>query len=320
MAAHSLSLFASSSRAISRLVMVGVLPLIAVLVGLAWFLAAPLARRLQRPRWQVFACLAASAPIPVVTLMRDGWPRGFASDLVLTVSWWLHGWGKVANDLATFSEAKLNVLLFVPAGVAWAATTRRHGRTLAALALGSFVIETLQALFGLGAPDTTDLVANTLGAALGVGLAAVGAAVWRRTKWSTLGPAVPRLSRWARVAIAVGVVVAAVGALLFVQWRADVARDDLLAELHRTYDGTTLKDMDPYFGQTDNGYQQFLERNSVRPDSQRAGVRPARVEVRYPLMYFGLSRCVFVTWTDDGVSFRTADGDVCTRYLGDHFD
>ena len=320
MAAHFSAVFASSSRAVSRLVMLGVIPLIAVLVGLAWFVAAPLARRLQRPRWQVLVCLAVTAPIPVVTLMRDGWPRGFVDDLGLTVSWWLHGWGKVANDLATFSEARLNVVLFVPAGVAWAATTRRYGRTLAALALGSFVIETVQALFGLGAPDTTDLVANTLGAAFGVGLAVVGVAVWRRTKWSGLGPAVPRLSRWARVAIAVGVVVAAVGALLFVQWRADVARDDLLAELHHTYDGTTIDDVAPYFFDESKPFEEFMNRNSVRPDSFRYGSDHLLAEIRYPVMYFGFSRCVFVTWTDDAVSFRAADGDVCTRYLGDHFD
>lgn len=43
MAAHFSAVFASSSRAVSRLVMLGVIPLIAVLVGLAWFVAAPLA-------------------------------------------------------------------------------------------------------------------------------------------------------------------------------------------------------------------------------------------------------------------------------------
>jgi len=320
MAASNPVIVASTSRAISQLVVLGVLPIIAVLIGLAWLLAKPLSGRLQRPRRQVFVCLAVAAPIPVVTLMRYGWPHGFADDLGLAVGWWLHGWGKVANDLATDSEAFLNVVLFVPAGLAWAATTRRYGRTLVVLALASFLIETLQALFGLGAADTTDLVANTLGAGIGVGLAAVGLVVWRRTKWSMVEPSNQRLSRWARVAVAAGVVVAVIGAVLFVQWRADVAAADLLTELHRTYDGTTLHDMDPVFQDVDGGYQAFLDRNSVRPDSQRVGASPARVEVRYPLMYFGLSRCVFVTWTDDAVAFHTDEGDVCTRSLGDHLD
>ncbi len=320
MAAASLSLFASASRSISQLVLLGVIPIIAVLVGLAWLLAAPLARRLQRSRWQVFVCLAVTAPIPAVTLLREGFPQGFARELGWMFSWWLHGWGKVANDLATYSEALLNVVLFVPAGVTWAVTTRRYGRTLAALALGSFAIETLQALFALGAADTTDLVANTLGAAIGVGLATIGVAVWRRTKWSTLGPATPRLSLRARLAVAAAVVTAAVAAVLFVQWRADVAGDDLLAELHRTYNGTSLADMEPLFKDIDGGYQQFLDRNSVRPDSQRLGGTPLRTEVRYSVMTFGFSRCVFVTWTDAGVSFRTDEGDVCTDYLGDRLD
>lgn len=320
MAATSSSLFASTSRVISQLVLLGALPIIAVLVGLAGLLAAPLARRLQRPRWQVFVCLAASAPIPAVTVLLGGFPKYFNSNLGSAFGWWLHGWGKVANDLATFSEAKLNVVLFVPAGVTWAATTRRYGRTLAALAAGSFVIETLQALFGLGSADTTDLVTNTLGAAIGVGLAMIGVAVWRRTKWSALGPATSRLSRRSQVAIAIGVVVAAAGAVLVVQWRADVARDDLLAELHRTYDGTTIDDMAPYFFDEGKPFEEFMNRNSVRPDSFLYGRDHTSAEVRYAVLYFGLSRCVFVTWTDEGVSFRTDDGDICTDFLGQYLD
>jgi hypothetical protein len=320
MAAASFSLFASTSRAVSRLVLLGAVPIIAVLVGVAWLIAAPLARRLQRPRWQLFVCLATTAPIPAVTVLREGFPQGFARDLGWMFSWWLHGWGKVANDLATYSEAKLNVVLFVPAGVTWAATTRRYGRTLVALAVGSFVIETLQALFGLGAADTTDLVTNTLGAAIGVGLAMIGAAVWRRTKWSTLGPAIPRLSLRARVAVAAAVVTAAMAAVLFVQWRADGARDDLLAEVHRTYDDSTIDDMAPYFFDEGKPFEEFMERNSVRPDSFRYARDHAAAEVRYSVLYFGLSRCVFVTWTGGGVSFRTDEGDICTDYLGDRLD
>ena len=320
MAAASYSIIGSNSQAVSRLLALGVLPVIAALVALSGFASAPLARRLQRDRRHVAVCLAVTAPIIAVTLLRDGWPRGFADDISLTVTWWLQGWGDVANDLVTFSEATLNVLLFVPAGAAWAAMTRRYGRTLAALAASSFVIETVQALFGLGAPDTTDLVANTLGAAIGVGLGVVGVAVWRRTKWSLLGPSVQSRSCGVLFATAAGVLVAVVAAVLIVQWRADAARDDLLSELRRTYDGTTLRDMDAVFQDSDGSYQQFLDRNSVRPDSQRSGASPRRTEVRYATMYFGFSRCVFVTWTNDGVSFRSDEGDACTDFLGDRLD
>ncbi|MGB8857791.1 MAG: VanZ family protein [Ilumatobacteraceae bacterium] len=317
MTASSSTVLASSSRAIGQLVSVGVLPVIAVLVALSWFAAAPLSLRLQHRRQVVFVCLAVTAPILAVTLGRDSWPQGVGGHLGEAAGWWLHGWASVADDLASNSEAFLNVVLFVPAGVAWSALIRRYGRTFLALAAGSFLIETVQALFALGAADTTDLVANSLGAAIGVGVAAVGVAVWRRTKWSSLSASDARWSLRVQLALAAGVVVLAALAVVTVQWRADVARDDLLAELHRTYDDTTLTDMEPtFFGDAGDSFQEFLTRNSVRPDSNVYAADQSSAQVRYPLMYLGFSRCVFVTWTNDGVSFRTGEGGICTGFLG----
>ena len=100
----------------------------------------------------------------------------------------------------------------------------------------------------------------------------------------------------------------------------DVARDDLLAELHRTYDSTTIDDMAPYFFDEGKPFEEFMNRNSVRPDSFRYARDHSLAEIRYAVMNFGLSRCVFVTWTDDGVSFRIDEGDICTDYLGDRLD
>jgi len=318
--ALGIALTASTNRTISQLVGQGVLPAIAVLVACSWFLAAPLSRRFGQPRTQLFFCFAATAPIIVVTLLRDGLPRGLGQ-WHLIFDWWRHGWGQVVNNLASDSEAFLNFVLFVPAGAAWAALTRRYGRTLAALVVGSFVIESLQALLDLGFPDTTDLVANSLGAAVGVGCAAMGVAMWQRsgraTPRSGPGPATQRLSQRSRRFVAAGVGLLVLVTFVTIQWRADAARDNLLAELHRTYDGTTLEDTAPaFFGDGGDEIQALLDRNSVRPDSFVYSADQSSAQVRFPPMYFGFSRCVFVTWTNGGVAFRTGDGDACTDFVG----
>ena len=65
----------------------------------------------------------------------------------------------------------LNVVLFVPAAVGWTLFTMRPFAVAAVLLLVVIAIETLQATVLSGAGDPTDLVANALGVALGVGAA-----------------------------------------------------------------------------------------------------------------------------------------------------
>ena len=65
-----------------------------------------------------------------------------------------------------------NVLLFVPFGAALRAAGIRHPILLAALT--SAAVEALQFVFALGLCETDDVIHNTLGAALGVGLFCLG--------------------------------------------------------------------------------------------------------------------------------------------------
>jgi hypothetical protein len=65
----------------------------------------------------------------------------------------------------------LNVALFVPAGASLTALTRRAGLVVVALLGLSIGVEVLQRLTEVGLPDPADVVANTIGAALGAGLA-----------------------------------------------------------------------------------------------------------------------------------------------------
>ena len=68
----------------------------------------------------------------------------------------------------------LNLVLFVPAGLFVSLATRRSARTLLALIGLSLLIECIQSFDLLGAPDPADLVANSLGAGIGVAMAASG--------------------------------------------------------------------------------------------------------------------------------------------------
>ncbi|MGN6330504.1 MAG: VanZ family protein [Motilibacteraceae bacterium] len=70
---------------------------------------------------------------------------------------WMHG-----------TDGPLNVLLYLPAGALVAAVTRRPGRTLLALTGLSLGIEIVQALTGWRSGSLGDVVANVLGAMLGI--------------------------------------------------------------------------------------------------------------------------------------------------------
>lgn len=77
----------------------------------------------------------------------------------------------VINGAADYREVVLNVLAFVPFGLFASMLFPRRplGAKLAAAALASLGLEILQFVLALGASDTTDVLANTAGAALGLG-------------------------------------------------------------------------------------------------------------------------------------------------------
>jgi len=158
--------------------------LLVVAVGLmvVVVLAPWLAARLQANRLLVVLALVAMIVILATTVPvrgRSGLRRlGDTVSLDAVFTWWRAGWGDVPQALRD-SEGLLNVALFVPAGFLWTLLTGRPPRVLVALLGLSFMVETLQALSGQRVPQTSDLVANTLGALIGVAVAMAATAIGR---------------------------------------------------------------------------------------------------------------------------------------------
>ena len=67
-----------------------------------------------------------------------------------------------------FSEVIENILIFVPLGVYLRILGKHNIFTVACGAIFSLLLEIVQYILGIGATDITDLMMNTLGAAVGV--------------------------------------------------------------------------------------------------------------------------------------------------------
>ncbi len=297
------------SRAISQLADGPLLVAIIVAVVIALVGAAAGARRFGVSRSRLLPVLLVTMPIFAVTLFdRPGTLRD--ASVADGLTWWTRGWDEVPDLARGDAGWKLNVILFVPAGAAWTWLVRRPGLVVAAAAVGSFLIETVQAVTYLGAPDPGDLVANASGAAIG----AAPVAVWlRRRHPGETRPADRRVVAASIIGLAL-VVAIGVG---FVQSRANVARNELRAELESALAGITIADVDAMFvAYESGGSNPFESLVSVRPDWWVHVGDGVPLTARYPIEFFGAHRCVFVTFSDGPPEFRNEKGSVCTRFLG----
>ena len=209
--------------------------------------------------------------------------------------------GCCGRDPLGSSQFLLNVALFVPAGLAWSWITRRPARVAIALAAGSLAIESVQAITGAGAADLADLVANGLGGAIG----ATTYALLRRR---------PMPERWATPrhrAIATGVAAAVVLATT-AAWFVGASRNQQRTEdaLRAAFTGTDRADIEARLASDPSSVF-----GAVTDFADGTRHRDEALEIRYPADFFGLHRCVFVGWTDDGVEFRPASGDSCTEFI-----
>jgi hypothetical protein len=282
---------------VSSLAATGALAALVVLLG-ASVLAA---RRLRSPRrsglaW--FAALGSVALVVAVTLLRDGWPTGI--ELGRLGEWSRNGWDRLSTD-PLGSQVALNVALFVPAGAAWTWLLDRPWRVLAGLVAGSFAVELVQAVLGVGAADVADVAANTVGAAIGVGVAVLIRHASRRPAGTR------RLVGWP-VITAAGAIVLATGAGLMLG--AASRQRSVEDELRQRFATTTKAEVDAVLtDSTARGADELFSAISVRDGTRTT---PDVTELRYPATFFGLHRCVFVTWAADTVAFRKASGGACS--------
>lgn len=235
----------------------------------------------------------------------------------------MSGWDRLSEgNLLGSSQFLLNIALFVPAGAAWTWVTGRAGRSLAGLIALSMLIESVQGVTGLGAADITDVAANSIGAVLGVGGAAVVVAGLERAGIDTgvrRADANPRR----RALVAAGLVVLTVTALTAMLAGADRRQASIRDELEDAFadsgydeidavlrgDASEL-DADARF--TDS--EQVFGATSVRADGVRFG--DGQIEVRWPALFFGFRRCVYVIWQPSNVEFRNLSGPACTDFIG----
>lgn len=78
----------------------------------------------------------------------------------------------VHNGLANYNEILYNVLVFVPFGVFLCMLGKKKSfiHLIVPIALLSLFYEVVQYLFAIGTSDITDLIANTLGGIIGIGI------------------------------------------------------------------------------------------------------------------------------------------------------
>jgi hypothetical protein len=305
-----------ASRVVSNLIDAGALPVFVPLAVVSVVLSGPVARRLRTSRVLAALSLLSLAGIVAATFRER--------DLLL----WLSDLGAVAScsdcahlgwltDADLWSRASqvdaawsLNVALFVPAGLFITLATHRPWRVLVALVGLSLLIEVVQDLTYVGAPDPADLVANSLGAAIGAIIAVGYLALAARLRPSDA--TAPSSRRVLLVGIAAIVLLVGLGRL-GVEVGADMRQQAMRAELRTAFAGTTAADMSRRI-ETDGGFAGLLAAVTTRPMYLGRVGDTEVFEGRYTMQFFGVYRCVDVRWTSAGFTLRDSSGDECAAF------
>lgn len=267
-----------------------------------------------------FAALGSIAVCVSFTLFREGLRFGFQPTGLF--AWTTSGWDRLgATDLLGSSQFLLNVALFVPAGIAWTWVTARPLRTLAGLTGLTMLIESMQGVTGAGGADITDVVANTLGASFGVGAAVIATKVLFRSGSMADTTLTARRRAIAAASLVVLMAITAAALVTGADRRQASVRDDLeSAFTDTTYDevNSILRAGEDNVEPLDDSarfvdVEQIFGAISVRSNGIR--YEEDRIDVRWPALFFGFRRCVFVSWTPTSVDFSDASGRACTEFI-----
>ncbi|MCA0295552.1 MAG: VanZ family protein [Actinobacteria bacterium] len=208
--------------------------------------------------------------------------------------------GHVGTDTA------LNIALFVPLGLFATLLWKAPFRVTGAGALLSLAIEIAQPLLGVGANDLADIAANTLGAFLGAGLAAVILLVR-----DTIASRHLDLRRFATLALTILVTVGlAVGISI---GGADAVRSAGAEQLNTMFAGTTRAD----YQRNEEAWAPRLEafwKANRTPTNDAYNDEQVALQ-RYTWTFYWTTRCVVARWDTDGFRTEAADGRQCTERL-----
>ncbi len=304
------------SRAIEAFLNGRLLAGLAAAIVLSVLLTPLLARRLRITRPAAYLSALAGLLIIAFTIFERlaGLP-GFDPGQALT--WWTEIRQSPIEVARTEPAWRLNVALFVPAGIVWSVVTKRPLATAAALFGFSFGIETLQALTGLGAADVTDLSANVIGGVIG---ATVIAAAMRfapgvipdAAQSASIETDGGLGSKW--VLAIVGATLLSVGALYGgIQAVLTIRQNTLRDEIETTYSGMKVEDVNTILEEETIGLNPFFILEAGAPDSYQFYGDSRPIEIRYPIDFLGFYRCVFVMLSDSAPVFSESSGDECTE-------
>lgn len=305
-----------ASGIVSNLIQAGAVLVFVPLAIVAFALSGPLSRRWRTSRALAALTLLSIAAIVAATF-REPDLRLWLSDLGRVVSCpdcshlgWLTDarlWSRASRVDAAWL---LNVALFVPAGVFATLATHRPWRVLAALAGLSLLIEVAQDLTAMGAPDPADLLANSIGAAIGV---IIGAGYRSLAPDRRAGDVAVPPSRHARLVGIVAIVLLLGLGWLGLQVGADMRMAAVRSELRTAFSGTTSMDVARWIS-TDDGYVEVLDAVGTRPTYLGRVGKTDEIEGRYTTQFFGAYRCVYIRWTSGGFTLRDASGDECSTF------
>jgi hypothetical protein len=304
------------SRIIETFLNVRLLAGLVLAVVMSMMLTPTIARRLRVVRGAAYlSALTVTGIVAVTIIERAAGLPGF--DLGRALTWWTTVRQSPLEVARTETAWRLNVVLFVPAGVVWGGVTRRPFAVAVALLAFSIGIETVQGLTGLGAADLTDVTANAVGGVLGAMIIAV---VLRFTpdvvtRLTSVGSDTDEQfdARWlvgvvVATLLAVGVGFGSVQAVLIARQR------ELRTQAEATYDGVTVSDINELVTNSDAvGLDPFFILEAGSPDSYQFLGDDRPIEIRYPTDLLGFYRCVFVTISQAPPVFSDASGEPCTE-------
>lgn len=304
------------SRAASSIVDAGTLIVLLASVLVAVVLAVPFAARWRTSRrlatlsfFAVGAILAATIRAHDVALLATD-PGALLACAGCSPFAWITDAALWARAARVDAGWLLNVVLFVPAGFLFVLATRRPWRVLVGLVALSLLIEVVQDLLRLGAPDPADLIANALGAGLGVGAGGLA----KRVAPGRFGVDADARTSRRRFAGGVAIVVALVTlGWLGIQVGADLRRDELAADLETAFASTTAPDIEATLAREGGADALFASTSTWPMYLGRVGDSD-EFEGFYATQFFGAHRCVTIRWSADGFTLRDGSGDTCTTF------
>ena len=237
------------------------------------------------------ALVASMALIVVATLLRDGFPTHV--QWTGLTQWSSEGWARI-SDNPTASQVLANVALFAPAGLALTLVTRAPLVSCAVMAGVAALVEIAQSVTQVGVPDVADLLANTVGAAVGVATGALVLLVDRRGQ-----------DRRAHVRFLLVLLLVVSVAAVAMPLTAQARQDRLAQDLAQRFAGTDVQVYRQWESQ-DLLYEEVFDVAGVFSDG--ASDSGGSVTVRYPASFFLARRCVLVNWSADGVDLTRASG------------